>query len=103
MLESSHVPLQKWVLAYRLMNSSKNGVSAHQLHRTIGVTYKTAWFMAHRIHESMRQDDLAPMGGAGAIVEIDETFIGRKPDMEAKRGTNHKHVVLTLVERALPF
>jgi transposase-like protein len=98
-LESSHVPLHKWVLAYRLMNSSKKGISAHQLHRTIGVTYKTAWFMAHRIRESMRQDDLAPIGGAGEIVEIDETFIGRKPGMEAKRGTNHKHVVLTLVER----
>jgi transposase-like protein len=98
-LESSHVPLHKWVLAYRLMNSSKKGISSHQLHRTIKVTYKTAWFMSHRIRESMRQDGLAPMGGEGSIVEIDETFIGRKSGMDARRGTNHKHIVLTLVER----
>jgi transposase-like protein len=99
-MESSHVPLHKWVYAYRLMNSSKKGVSAHQLHRTIGVTYKTAWFMAHRIRESMRQDGLAPMGGTRAIVEVDETFVGRKQGMEPKRGwAHHKHAVLTLVER----
>jgi transposase-like protein len=98
-LESSHVPLNKWVLAYRLMNSSKKGISAHQLHRTIGVTYKTAWFMAHRIRESMRQDDLAPMGGDGGIVEIDETYIGRKNGFVVKRGFGHKNAVFTLVER----
>jgi transposase-like protein len=98
-LESSHVPLHKWVLSYRLMNSSKKGISAHQLHRTIGVTYKTAWFMAHRIRESMRQDDLAPMGGAGSVVEIDETYIGRKDGFEVKQGAGHKHAILTLVER----
>jgi transposase-like protein len=98
-LESSHVPLHKWVLAYRLMNSSKKGISAHQLHRTIGVTYKTAWFLAHRIRESMRRDDLAPMGGSGAIVEIDETFLGNKDGFTVKQGTNHKRAVLTLVER----
>jgi transposase-like protein len=98
-LESSHVPLQKWVLAYRLMNSSKKGFSAHQLHRTISVTYKTAWFMAHRIRESMRQDGLAPMGGEGAIVEIDETYIGKKEGATKKRGTGHKNAILTLVER----
>jgi hypothetical protein len=98
-LESSHVPLHKWVLAYRLMNSSKKGVSAHQLHRTIGVTYKTAWFMAHRIRESMRQDELAPMGGAGGIVEADETYIGTRDGAVKGRGPSHKRVVLTLVER----
>jgi transposase-like protein len=98
-LESSHVPLHKWVLAYRLMNSSKKGISAHQLHRTIGVTYKTAWFMAHRIRESMRQEDLAPMGGAGEIVEIDETYIGRKDGFDVKQGAWHKNTILTLVER----
>lgn len=98
-LESSHVPLHKWVLAYRLMNSSKKGMGAHQLHRTIGVTYKTAWFMAHRIRESMRQDELAPMGGGGGVVEIDETYIGRKAGFEVKRGSGHKNAVFTLVER----
>src|SRR3984885_298122 len=98
-LESSHVKLHKWVLAYRLMNSSKKGISAHQLHRTIGVTYKTAWFMAHRIRESMRQDDLAPMGGEGGIVEIDETYIGRKDGHVVKRGFGHKNAVFTLFER----
>ncbi len=66
-MESSHVPLNKWVLAYRLMNSSKKGFSAHQLHRTIGVTYKTAWFMAHRIRESMRQNELEPMQGCAVL------------------------------------
>ena len=103
MLESSHVPLQKWVLAYRLMNSSKNGVSAHQLHQNHWRYIQNGVVHGAPNSESMRQDDLAPMGGSGSIVEIDETFIGRKPDMEAKRGTNRKHVVLTLVERALPF
>ena len=98
-MESSHVPLHKWVLAYRLMNSSKKGISAHQLHRTIGVTYKTAWFMAHRIRESMRADDLAPMGGEGSVIEIDETYIGHKDGFEVRQGAWHKNAVLTLVER----
>jgi len=81
------------------MTSSKKGYSAHQIHRTLGITYRSAWFMEHRIREAMRAGGLAPMGGSGSIVEIDETFIGRKPDMPIQRGTNHKHVVLTLVER----
>ena len=74
--ERSHVPLHKWRLAFQLMASSKKGMSAHQLHRTLGVTYKTAWFMAHRIREAMRMDDLAPMGGNGGTVEADETYFG---------------------------
>ena len=78
-MESSHVPLTKWVLAYRLMASAKKGISAHQLHRTIGVTYKTAWFMAHRIRESMRDVMLPPLGGDGKVVEADETYVGGKP------------------------
>jgi transposase-like protein len=77
-MESSHVPLNKWVLAYRLMASSKKGFSAHQLHRTIGVTYKTAWFMAHRIRESMREINPEPLGGTGKFVEADETYTGGK-------------------------
>ena len=63
-MESSHVPLNKWVLAYRLMASSKKGMSAHQLHRMIGVTYKTAWFMAHRIREGMRTDRMTAKSAA---------------------------------------
>lgn len=73
-MESSHVPLNKWVLAYRLMASAKKGISAHQMHRTIGVTYKTAWFMCHRIRESMRDISGGQLGGAGKIVEADETY-----------------------------
>ncbi|MGE0760299.1 MAG: IS1595 family transposase [Pirellulaceae bacterium] len=103
--ESSHVELYKWFQAVYLMASSKKGISAHQLHRTLEVTYKTAWFMAHRIREAMRSGDLAPFGGAGGIVEVDETFIGNdrtvKPKGEKKgRGYAHKHKVLSLVDRA---
>ena len=102
--ESSHVPLHKWLQAVYLMTSSKKGVSAHQLHRALDVTYKTAWFMAHRIREAMRDGSLAPMGGNGGVVEVDETFIGHdkaiKPKGEKKgRGYAHKHKVLSLVER----
>lgn len=78
-MESSHVPLNKWVLAFRLMASSKKGISAHQLHRTIKVTYKTAWFMAHRIREAMREDTPPKLGGAGEIVESDETLGEKRP------------------------
>lgn len=97
--ESSHVPLHKWLQAVYLMCASKKGVSAHQLHRILEVTYKTAWFMAHRIREAMRSGELAPMGGAGGIVEVDETFIGREPGKPKKRAYHHKMKVLTLVDR----
>jgi len=98
--ERSKVPLNKWLLATYLLNSSKKGFSAHQLHRTLGVTYKTAWFMFHRIREAMRPADPAPMGGGGGIVEVDETFIGRVEGVPKQRaGWAHKNVVLTLVER----
>jgi transposase-like protein len=98
--ERSHIPLHKWLLATHLLTSSKKGISAHQLFRMLGFgSYRTAWFMAMRIREGMRSGDLAPMGGPGSIVEIDETFVGRKPDVEVKQGIGHKHVVLTLVER----
>ena len=78
--ERSHIPLHKWLLAFRLMASSKKGISAHQLHRTLGITYKSAWFLAHRIRESMRDDDPTPLGGEGKVVEADETYIGRSGD-----------------------
>jgi transposase-like protein len=98
-MECSHIALHKWLQGFHLMASSKKGVSAHQLHRTLGITYRSAWFMEHRIRESMRAGGLAPMGGPGTIVEIDETFIGNKADMPKRRGFAHKHAVLSLVER----
>ncbi len=75
--ERSKVPLSKWWLAMHLLGSSKKGISSHQLLRMLGVTYKTAWFMTHRIREAMRTGGLTPMGGGGKTVEIDETYIGR--------------------------
>jgi transposase-like protein len=99
-MERSKIPLNKWLLAMHLMGASKKGVSAHQLHRMLEITYQSAWFLAHRIREAMRQNELAPMGGGGSIVEVDETFIGRKQGAEVKQGAHHKHAVLTLVERS---
>ena len=99
--ESSHVALHLWLQAMHLMCASKKGISANQLHRTLGVTLKSAWFMEHRIRLAMASGDLLPpMGGEGATVEVDETYIGRKPGQEKKRGYQHKHAVLTLVERS---
>jgi transposase-like protein len=98
-MERSKIPLNKWLLAMHLMGASKKGVSAHQLHRTLEITYQSAWFLCHRIREAMREGGLAPMGGGGSIVEIDETFIGRKDGFEVKQGAWHKNAVLTLVER----
>jgi transposase-like protein len=99
--EASHVPLRFWLQAMFLMASSKKGISANQLHRTLGVTLKTAWFMAHRIREAMRDGSLAPFGGGGGMVEVDETFIGQDPDEpRAKAGAHHKMKVLSLVDRS---
>ena len=100
--ERSKVPLHKWMLATHLMASSKKGMSAHQLHRSIGVTYKTAWFMFHRIREAMRGGEFSPMGGGGGAVEVDETFIGNDPTRPKKPGQRHYHhkmKVITLVDR----
>lgn len=101
--ERSHIPLNKWLQALYLMCSSKKGISSHQLHRTLNLSYKAAWFMSHRIREAMRDDSLGPLGhfgGAGNAVEADETFIGRKKGVPTpKGGTSHKHAVLALVER----
>jgi transposase-like protein len=74
--ERSHIPIHKWLLAFRLMASSKKGVSAHQIHRTLGITYKSAWFLMHRIREAMTNTDPTPLGGEGKTVEADETFYG---------------------------
>ena len=89
--ERSHIPLNKWLLAAFLICASKKGVSAHQMHRIIGITYKSAWFMMHRIREAMRSGSLAPMGSDGGFVEIDETFIGRKKYAKMRTGYEHKH------------
>lgn len=97
--ESAHIPLSKCLQAVYLMCSSKKGISAHQMHRTLEITYKSAWFLCHRIREAMRDGTLAPMGGAGNIVEVDETYIGRDHSMPKKSGTSHKFAVLTLIER----
>lgn len=98
--ESSHVPLHQWLQAVYLMCSSNKGISSHQLMRTLGVQYKTAWFMTHRIREAMKSGRLPPIGGEGATVEIDEAFIGKKGEKPKNaRGYAHKHVVLTLVQR----
>jgi transposase-like protein len=99
-MESSHIPLRLWAQAFTLICSSKKGISAHQVHRTLKITYKSAWFLCHRIREAMRSGGLAPMGSGGGIVEVDETFVGRlKGQPKRRTGWGHKNVVLTLVER----
>ncbi len=112
--ERSKIPLSKWWLATHLLGSSKKGMSAHQLHRMLGVTYKTAWFMAHRIREAMKEDvaTSGPLGGEGKTVEADETYIGKRetPRVSAQRkgrpftksgksGGAQKRIVVGLVER----
>lgn len=98
--ESSHVPLRLWLQAMHLIASSKKGISSNQLHRILGVTLKTAWFMGHRIREAMRSGDLTPFGSDGGAVEVDETFIGRKAGHEkAPKAYHHKMKVLALVDR----
>src|SRR5947209_104293 len=98
--ESSHVPMRFWLQAMFLMASSKKGISTNQLHRTLGVTLKTAWFMSHRIRLAMKQVGLMPMGGAGETVEVDETFFGQlEGQPKRSHGSAHKNIVLTLVQR----
>jgi transposase-like protein len=97
--ESSHLPLHLWLQIIHLMCASKKGVSTNQVQRILQGSMKTAWFLTHRIREAMRDGALWPMGGGGGVVEIDETFIGRKEGFEVKRGYGHKSAVLTLVER----
>lgn len=97
--EKSHVPMHIWLQAIYLMCGSKKGISSNQLHRTLGVTLKTAWFMSHRIREAMRSDGDLDFGGGGGVVEVDETFIGRDKSKKVKAGYQHKHKVLSLVDR----
>ena len=97
--EDSHVPLDIWVSAFYLIGASKKGISSNQLHRTLGVTLKTAWFMSHRIREAMRSGDLAPFGANGGDVESDETFLWTEPGKEVKKGYAHKRKILSLIDR----
>ena len=80
-MERSHIPMPKWVLGFHLMAASKKGISAHQLHRMLGIQYKSAWFMAMRIREAMREIhpmENGPLGGDNKVVEVDETYVGGK-------------------------
>lgn len=98
--ERSKIPLNKWVLATHLMSASKTGISAHQLHRMLGVTYKSAWFMCHRIREAMGDSNPSPMGGNGGPVEVDETYQGNtsKRAKHYKKGHSNKQQVVALVD-----
>jgi transposase-like protein len=99
-MESSKIPLSKWLLAIHLMGASKKGMSALQLSRMLGVTYKSAWFLCHRIREAMKPDTAAgPLGGPKKVVEADETFIGGKASNRAYKPPRKKEAVFTLVER----
>ncbi len=97
--ESSHIPLRYWLQAIHLIASSKKGFSANQMHRTLGITLKSAWFMCHRIREAMKSNNLEPLGGAGKVVETDETFIVNKIGFAKRPAWGHKMKVLSLVER----
>jgi|SRR5581483_544356 len=110
-MERSHIPLNKWLMAFYLLNASKKGMSAHQLHRSLNLDYKSAWFMCHRIREAMRSGGLGPLGGGGKIVEADETYFGKteqprvskfrkgRPYKVGSRGPRDKRPVVALVER----
>ncbi len=102
LMERSHIPLHKWLLAMMLLSSSKKGMSAHQLHRMLGVTYKSAWFLCHRIREAMNEPSPAStggLGGEGKVVEVDETYVGGRGKNRAHREPAPKKAVVSLIER----
>lgn len=101
-MERSHIPLTKWLMGFRLMAASKKGISAHQMHRMMGITYKTAWFLNHRIREAMglKPDTSGPIGGKEKIVEVDETYVGGKStNLKKGKPLSKKHMVVALIER----
>ena len=100
--ERSHIPLHKWLLATHLMVASKKGISSHQLYRMLGFgSYRTAWFMAHRIREAMKSNDETLLGGGGGAVEVDETFYRRDPSLPLSRTPiRHMNKILTILDRA---
>ena len=99
-MERSHIPLHKWLLATHLMAASKKGMSAKQMERMLGVTYKTAWFLCHRIREAMHEaNDTGPLGGPDKVIESDEAYIGGKADKRLSGNVAPKKKVVTLVER----
>jgi hypothetical protein len=85
--ERSHIPLNKWLLAAFLLCASKKGISAHQMHRMLGITYKSAWFMMHRLREAMIPAKPGPMGGEGRVIEADETYLGKRDGKPSKPDT----------------
>ncbi len=97
--ESSHIKMHLWLQAIFLMASSKKGISSNQLHRTLGITLKSAWFMSQRIREAMRDDSGDILGGGGSIVEADETFMGAKKGEKAVKAGHHRTKVVSLVSR----
>ena len=99
-MERSHIPLHKWLLATHLMSASKKGMSAKQMERMLGVTYRSAWFLCHRIREAMDgATGNGPLGGANQVVEADETYVGGKAKNRAFRSPAPKKPVVALVER----
>ncbi len=97
--ERSKVPLHKWLLCNHLLCARKTGMSVHEIHRLLGVTYKTAWFMCHRIREAMKPINPGPLGGPDKVVEADETYVGGKAKNRAYRAPRAKQAVVALVER----
>lgn len=98
--EDSHVALHLWLQAIMLVAASKKGISANQLHRTLGVTLKTAWFMGHRIRLAMDNKAGQLMGSGGGVVEADETYVGRKRGRKVRAAWGHKHAVFSLIDRS---
>jgi len=98
--ERSKIPLSKWLAALFMLTASKKGVSAHQIHRSLGISYKSSWFMMHRLREALRQGSFdVSMGSGGGTVEVDETYFGKQAGHIKGKRQGHMNAVLTLVER----